>query len=113
MMGTVLYDDASLSLDEDGMTIKRYYFPTASSKRISYGDIRRVDVEQMNWVNGKGRIWGTADPRGWLSLDWRRHRKEKLLVFDLGRRVKPAVSPDDPDRVIDVLRAKVPDALSG
>jgi hypothetical protein len=111
-MEKILYSDDSMLIDESGITIHRYYFPLASGKRISYSEIRRVDVEQMNWVNGKGRVWGTADPRGWLPLDWRRHRKEKLLVFDLGRRVRPAVSPDDPRRVMSVLRDRLPDAVS-
>jgi len=31
-MGEVLYSDSSVSLDEDGVTIHRYYFPLASAK---------------------------------------------------------------------------------
>ena len=31
-----LYEDAGLLLDEDGITIRRYYFPLATPKRISY-----------------------------------------------------------------------------
>jgi hypothetical protein len=38
----------------------------------------------------------------------RLHRKEKLLVFDVGQRVSPRVSPDDPERVMDLLGARVP-----
>ena len=106
-----MYSDGCVSLDENGLTIHRYYFPLASGKRIEYSDLRRVMVEKMTWVNGKGRIWGTADPRGWLPLDWGRTRKEKLLVFDVGSRVKACVSPDDPDRVVELLRAHAPDAF--
>ena len=107
-MGEVLYQDSCLILDEDGLTIRRYFFPLASDKRISYADIRGVQTETMNWLTGKGRWWGTADPRAWLPLDLRRHRKDKLLVFDVGQPVKPCVSPDDPDRVVELLRPRVP-----
>jgi hypothetical protein len=107
-MGEVLYSDSSVSLDEDGVTIRRYYFPLGSPKRIRYSDIRGLQIESMNWVNGKGRIWGTTDPRTWLPLDLRRPRKDKLLIFDVGERVRPCVSPDQPDRVVELLRTRVP-----
>lgn len=103
-----LYRDDCLALDEDGMTIRRYYFPLGSPKRIAYHDIRGVRIAAMNWLTGKGRGWGTADPRYWLPLDLRRYRKDKLLVIDVGRRVKPCVSPDDADRVVELLRTRVP-----
>ena len=91
-----------------GLTIRRYYFPWAGAKRISYDGVVRVEVRPMNWLTGKGRLWGTAVPRYWLPLDMRRPAKQTLLCFDLGRRVKPCVSPDDPDRVIELLRGRVP-----
>jgi hypothetical protein len=34
-----LYEDFGLRLDEDGITIRRYYFPLAGSKRIAYSEI--------------------------------------------------------------------------
>jgi hypothetical protein len=106
-MGEVLYSDNCVSLDTDGVTIRRYYFPLGSEKRIRYGDVRGVVIESMNWLTGKGRLWGTADPRAWLPLDWQRPWKDKLLIFDVGERVKPCVSPDDADRVIELLRTRV------
>ena len=51
---------------------------------------------------------GTTDPRTWLPLDLRRPRKDKLLVFDVGERVRPCVGPDDPDRVVELVRTRVP-----
>jgi hypothetical protein len=92
-----LYEDSGLRLDEDGITIRRYYFPLASPKRIPYSEI-----------NGKGRVWGAGDPRYWFPLDIRRGSKQTLLVLELGHRVRPCISPDDPDRVIDLLRDRVP-----
>jgi len=107
-MGDVLYDDGGLLLDEDGLTIRRYYFPRAGPKRIPYTTIRHVVARPMGWLTGKGRGWGTADLGYWLPLDLRRWRKPMLLVFDVGARVKPCVSPDDPQRVIELLRERVP-----
>ena len=35
----VLYEDDLIELDHEGITLRRYYFPLATSKRISYTDI--------------------------------------------------------------------------
>jgi hypothetical protein len=61
----------------------------------------------MDWLSGKGRGWGSAHPRYWLPLDISRPRKDKLVVLDLGRFVHPAFSPDEPDRVIAILKQHV------
>jgi hypothetical protein len=106
-MTEALYEDSGLRLDEDGITIRRYYFPLAGSKRIAYSDIQSIKSEQMTWNSGKGRIWGAGDPRYWFPLDIRRRRKQTLLVLGLGRRVRPCISPDDPARVIGLLRERV------
>lgn len=107
-MSEALYEDPGLRLDEDGITIRRYYFPFASPKRIAYSDIQGVKTKQMTWNSGKGRIWGAADPRYWFPLDLRRGRKQTLLVVNLGRRrVRPCISPDDPDRFIEVLHDRL------
>jgi hypothetical protein len=63
-----LYEDSSLRLDEDGITIRRYWFP----------------------------------------LDIHRPRKKKLLILDIGARVHPCITPDDPDRAVELLRDRVP-----
>jgi len=103
-----LYEDAGLLLDENGITIRRYYFPWAGPKRIAYSEIRHVNPQPIGWLSGKGRIWGASDPRYWFPLDTRRGSKETLLVFDVGARVRPCVSPENPDRVIELLRTRVP-----
>ena len=104
---TALYEDAGLTLDEDGITIHRYYFPFANSKRVAYSDIQGIKSEQMSWNSGKGRIWGAGDPRYWFPLDVRRGRKSTLLLLNVGRRVRPCITPEDPARVIELLKAKV------
>lgn len=104
---TALYEDPNLTLDEDGITIRRYYFPLANSKRIAYSDIQGIKSEKMTWSSGKARIWGAGDPRYWFPLDARRGRKSTLLVINVGRKVRACITPEDPDAVIKILRAKV------
>ncbi|MBV9723385.1 MAG: hypothetical protein JO082_15895 [Mycobacterium sp.] len=107
-MSGALYDDGGLRLDEHAVTIRRYYFPWGGPKRFAYTTIRRVDVRPLNWLTGKGRGWGTAHPGYWFPLDMRRAVKSTLLVFDLGGRVKPCATPDEPNHVIALLRDRVP-----
>lgn len=103
---TVDYEDGRVSCDDRGVTIRGYYFPWGS-KRIRYGDIREVDRRQMGALTGKGRIWGTGDFRHWLNLDPGRPRKDVALVLDVGRRVIPVITPDDPDTVEALLRQRM------
>lgn len=99
----VLYDDGKIVVDDEGITLRRYYFPIATGKRIPYERIQGVTVRPMGWLRGKGRVWGSARPRYWLPLDLSRPKKDTLVVLDLGRFVRPAFSPDDPSRVADLL----------
>jgi hypothetical protein len=107
-MSDEIYRDKFIVLDDDGVSILRYYFPFATAKRIRYGDIRRVMVENMNWSTGKGRLWGATVPNTWMPLDMGRMKKDRCLVLDVGARVKPCVTPDDPDRVLELLKARAP-----
>ena len=107
MSGTVLYDDGGLRLDQDGVTIRRYYFPWAGSKRISYRELRHVEARPMGALTGRGRIWGTTVPGYWLPLDLGRPRKQTLVVLDIGRTVRPALSPDDSHQVLALLRDRM------
>ncbi|KZS84387.1 MULTISPECIES: hypothetical protein [Mycobacterium] len=104
---TALYEDAGVLLDDDCITIRRYYFPFATSKRIAYRDIKSIKTEQMGWASGKGRLWGATDPRYWFPLDVKRGSKNTLLILDVGSRVKPCITPEDPDHVIELLKARV------
>jgi hypothetical protein len=99
----VLYDDGRTVIDRDGITLRRYYFPLGTSKHIPYHRIRGVHTRPMGWLTGKGRGWGTAHPGYWLPLDASRPRKDTLVVLDLGGHVKPAFTPDNPERVVELI----------
>jgi hypothetical protein len=103
-MKQTLYDDGLVALDADGLTIRRYYFPIGTSKRIPYTRLKSVQERHMELLTGKGRLWGSGDFRHWLPLDLRRPQKEKALVLDLGKWVRPVITPDDPDRVLTLLQ---------
>jgi hypothetical protein len=89
-----------------GLVIRGYYFPWGGRKVIPYGRIRGVERYEMRALTGKWRIWGTSSPRYWLNLDPRRPRKSVALILDLGRRVRPVITPDDPDAVQAIIERR-------
>lgn len=105
--GSVLYDDGHTLLDGDGVTLRHYYFPTGASKSIPYARIVVARSRRMGWMSGKGRLWGTASPTRWLPLDGGRSSKDVLVCLDLGGRVQPAFSPDDPEALLRLLAERV------
>jgi hypothetical protein len=103
----VLYEDDLIELDHEGITLRRYYFPLAMSKRISYTDILDVQQRAMGALTGKGRLWGSGDLRHWAPLDLHRPKKNTAIILDLGKFVRPVFSPNDPERVMPLLHEHV------
>ncbi|MGA7051725.1 MAG: hypothetical protein WBZ37_10675 [Mycobacterium sp.] len=106
-MTEALYEDAGLVLDDDGITIRRYYFLLSLPKRVAYNKIRGIRAKPMSWVKGNRRLVGALNPRYRLPRDVRRATKQTLLILELGRWVKPCITPEDPARVIALLRDRV------
>lgn len=93
------YDDGGVALTEDGLVIRRYYFPFGD-KRIPYSEIERVRRLPMSGLTGGWRIWGSGDFTHWFNLDPGRPRKTvKFVVETSGSRALPVITPNDPDTV--------------
>ena len=100
------YDDGGVVCGVDRLEIHSYYFPFGT-KRIPYRQIQGLQrIEIKGVFSGKWRIWGTGNPRYWANLDTKRPTKKAGFVVDLGRRVSPIVTPDDPDAFESVLRER-------
>jgi hypothetical protein len=100
------YTDRWLTVDEHGVAIRAYYFPWGS-KRIPLDAIESLERVDMTLSRGRGRIWGTANPRVWASLDPGRRKKKFGFVLDLGTFVKPFITPDDPDAFEESVRSRI------
>jgi hypothetical protein len=97
------YDDGKVACTGRELIIRHYYFPIGA-KRIPYAAIREVCRVPLDLL-GKWRIHGSGDFVHWFNFDPHRPRKDVALVVDLGGRVKPVVTPDDPGQVVDALTA--------
>lgn len=108
------YRDRWIECAPDEVRIRFYYFPFGT-KHIAYASLRGVTRVSMTAAKGRGRIWGTANPRYWAGLDPARPKKSVAFLLDVGGFVRPFVTPDDPDAFEAALRSHVdlPPSLDG
>lgn len=103
MTGTT-YDDGLIQLDRQAITLRRYHFPSGTSKIIPIGAIRGYRRESLGIFVNRFRIWGSSDLRRWLPLDVWRPIKSTLVTLDVpGTRPNPAFTPLRPDEFVAVL----------
>ncbi|TDL11479.1 hypothetical protein EUA04_00175 [Mycolicibacterium obuense] len=97
------YDDGLIQLDREALTLRRYHFPSGTSKIIPLRDIRGYHVSPLGLFMSRFRLWGT-DLRCWLPLDVNRPRKSTLVTLDVrGAFPRPACTPAHPNAFVDLL----------
>ena len=98
------YDDGLIQLDREAITLRRYHFPSGTSKVIPLRAIRGYKAEPLGMFIQRFRIWGSSDLRRWLPLDIRRPIKSTLVTLDVtGARHKPACTPQRPKEFLAML----------
>ena len=98
------YDDGLVQLDRAAITLRRYHFPSGTSKVIALGAIRGYKTEGLGMFVQRFRIWGSSDFRRWLPLDVQRPFKSTLITLDVpGTWPSPAFTPARPDEFTALL----------
>ncbi len=98
------YDDGLIQLDRHALTLRRYHFPSGTSKVIPVRNIRGYRAEPLGMLMQRLRIWGSSDLRRWLPLDVRRPLKSTLVTLDLPDTwPAPAFTPEDPEMFLSVF----------
>lgn len=98
------YDDGLVQLDRAAITLRRYHFPSGTSKVIALDSIRGYKAEALGSFMQRFRIWGSSDFRRWLPLDIRRPFKSTLITLDVpGTWPSPALTPDRPEEFTALL----------
>jgi hypothetical protein len=92
------YDDGLVALDRSAITLRRYHFPSGTSKVIPLSAIRGYRAESLGLMH-RFRIWGSSDLRRWLPLDAKRPLRNTLITLDLQGAPwpRPAFTPADPE----------------
>jgi hypothetical protein len=105
----VLYADSIVRMREDGVVINRYYWPMGR-KRIPYDEIRSFTTRPLRAWHGQFRVQG-VDHRGrWYSRDRHRGEKERAIDLDVGGLIHPVLTPDDVDKVLEILELRLGNA---
>ena len=99
------YEDGQVALDAVAITLRRYHFPSGTSKIIPLQAIRGYRVEPLGLLH-RFRLWGTSDLRRWLPLDIQRSFRSTLITLDvLGTWPSPVFTPEHPEEFVDLLDA--------
>ena len=99
----LFYDDGLIQLDREALTLRRYHFPSGTSKIVPLRDIRGYSVAPLGLLMSRFRLWGT-DFRRWLPLDVNRPLKSTLVTFDVrGAYPQPACTPVRPSEFVETL----------
>ncbi len=99
------YDDGVIQLDREAITLRRYHFPSGTSKVIPLSAVRGYHVEPLGLFIQRFRLWGSSDLRRWLPLDIHRPLKSTLITLDVPGWPRPAFTPARPREFVDVLDA--------
>ena len=98
------YDDGLVQLDRAAITLRRYHFPSGTSKVIALDTIRGYKAESLGVFKQRFRIWGSSDFRRWLPLDVQRPIRSTLITLDIpGTCPSPAFTPSRPDEFTALL----------
>ncbi|MCX8032500.1 MAG: MFS transporter [Thermoleophilia bacterium] len=102
----VLYKDRWIECTEERLIIDGYYFPFGNKKTIPYHRIKSVSEVTIGPATGQWRIWGSSDFRHYFHLDPKRPHKTRALVLDVGKFIRPVITPEDTDQVKAILASK-------
>jgi hypothetical protein len=98
------YDDGLVQLDHEAITLRRYHFPSGTSKIIPLSAVRGYHVEPLGMLIQRFRLWGSSDLQRWLPLDIHRPLKTTLITLDVPHTwPRPAFTPSSPDEFLEVL----------
>ena len=104
-MTELLYEDKQVKIYKELIVISKYYFPLATSKTILFSEMETVALVNSDGVTHR---WGVCGKylNNWFPLDNKRNLKNKFIEIKVkGKDIKPSITPDDPDRVFQILWA--------
>jgi hypothetical protein len=97
------YSDNLIAIDNEGITLKVYYFPFCRSKRIKFSDIQKITAIK----GGCFRLWGSDDFQTWFGNDWSRMERKMRFVIEIKNSwFRSGFTCKDSDTVYKILSAK-------
>jgi hypothetical protein len=99
-----IYDDDAASLDDQGITIKNYWY-SGHRRSITYKTIRFAAIIELGMLSGRHRLVGIGfrRPRHFFHWDRTRSTKTQGIELNTGRRMRTAITPTDPGSVFEAI----------
>ena len=102
-----LYQDSLITIEGDNLTLKNYYFPSLSSKKILFANVESIKVYEPSILRGKWRIQGTGDFRTWYPADSSRYKRDKIFVIIFKNKwMRSAFTVENSEKVTEILTEK-------
>jgi hypothetical protein len=99
----IIYQDKFITITHDEITINYYYLWYPMSKKINFSTVKNVDLINLTLFSGRFKFWGINHLMYWYHMDINRHSKKEGIILDLGRRIKPAITPNNVIQVYEIL----------
>ena len=98
------YEDRSLLIDDDGITITSYFWP-GHQRHIPFSSIVAVEEIPIGNFSGRYRLVGFEfrSLRDFFPWDSHRSATSPALALDIGRRIRPVISPEDHEQVVKLI----------
>ena len=102
-----IYSDSLVSITENAITFRRYYYPSGKSKVVRLDDIESIVVGTPTIRNGKWRIHGTGSIKTWYPEDMNRPQRDRIFIAVLKSQwVNIGFTVENADQVEGFLRKK-------
>ena len=99
------YKDEYIEVNQNNLTINKYYFPLFTSKTIPIEKIKNINIFELNAFNGKYRLFGFSLNFNYFHYDPKRSNKTHgILIEEEGNIISIAITPDDPKKCYNVLK---------
>ena len=107
MINEILYSDNLVEINSESITLKKYYFPSLSSKTIFFSDIKIIEVKKPSFFTGKWRIQGTGNFKTWYPFDASRPKRDKIFFIKYKNKwVQSGFTVENSGKVENILRGK-------
>jgi len=102
-----IYSDDLVDVFENGIRLKRYYFPFAQSKFVKFADVVGMETKPPTLMNGRWRCWGTGDLATWFPLDWKRPKRSLIFFLRLStQKVRIGFTVEHSEPFVEAMRSK-------
>ena len=98
------YKDKYVDLSFKGLKIESYYIPFLQAKIIPISKISKINLIELNYSNGKYRVFGLNLKFIYYHLDWKRPTKAHAITLEEeGNHLTIGITPEDPVKCFNVL----------